>query len=309
MLRAAAVFQPGGVVVVFQQLHLIGKAEGGAHAHLIVRLILAVPAHSLALAAEHGGQGVLPGGFGHIVCDAVLIAPALLPGLAGGRVFFLFIGKVEGKPCIDHGLTAQHILIVAAGHIDVGEHLIVRLPVDDAAGATALVFLFVQAAHVLALFKIKVIVAAVTVDIRRHPRRSILGSAQTQTVQAKAEFIVILALAVLAACIHLAEQQFPVVAALAVVPVHRHAAAKVLHDDAAVLAAGDVDGVAVAVAGFIDGVGDDLKDGVGTALHAVRTKDDGRALAHTVGTFQRSDALVAIFLFFCHAAPPGPALF
>ena len=151
--------------------------------------------------------------------------------------------------------------------------------------------------------------AAVTVDIRRHPRRSILGSAQTQTVQAKAELIVILAFAVLAACIHLTEQQLPVVAAFAVVPVHRHAAAKVLHDDAAVLAAGDVDGVAVAVAGFIDGVGDDLKDGVGTALHAVRTKDDGRALAHTVGTFQRSDALVAIFLFFCHAAPPGPALF
>ena len=40
----------------------------------------------------------------------------------------------------------------------------------------------------------------------------------------------------------------------------------------------------VAVAGFINGVGHDLKDRVGTALHAVRAKDDRRALAHTVGT-------------------------
>ena len=61
----------------------------------------------------------------------------------------------------------------------------------------------------------------------------------------------------------------PVEAPLAVVPVHGHTAAKVLHNDAAVLAAGHVDGIAVAVAGFIDRVGHDLKDRVGTALHTV----------------------------------------
>lgn len=126
---------------------------------------------------------------------------------------------------------------------------------------------------------------AVAVDVGGHPGRSVLGGAQAQTVQAQAELVVVLALAILAACVHLAEQQFPVVAALAVVPVHGHAAAKVLHDDAAVLAAGHIDGVTVAVAGLIDGVGDDLKNGVGAALHTVGTKDDGRALAHTVGTF------------------------
>ena len=43
----------------------------------------------------------------------------------------------------------------------------------------------------------------------------------------------------------------------------------VLYDDAAVLAAGHVDGIAVAVTGFVDGVGHDLKDRVGTALHTV----------------------------------------
>ncbi len=125
---------------------------------------------------------------------------------------------------------------------------------------------------------------SVAVDVGGHPCRSILGGAEAQTVQAQAELVVVLALAVLTAGVHLAEQQLPVVASLAVVPVHGHAAAKVFDDDAAILAAGDVDGVTVAVAGLVDGVGDNLKDGVGAALHAVRAKDDGRALAHTVGT-------------------------
>ena len=109
------------------------------------------------------------------------------------------------------------------------------------------------------------VVIAVAVDIGGHPCRGVLGGAQTQTVQAKAELVVILAFAVLAARVHLAEQQLPVEAPLAVVPVHGHTAAKVLHNDAAVLAAGHIDGIAVAVAGFIDRVGHDLKDRVGTA--------------------------------------------
>ena len=282
VLRAAAVLQPRGVVVVFQQLYLIREAKSRTHAHLVVRLVLAVAAHGLALAAEHGGQGILPCHLGHIVRNAVLVAPALVPRLAGGGVLFLFINKVEGKPRVYHGLTAQHILIVAAGHIDIGKHLVVRLPVDDTAGAAALVGLLLQAAHVLALFKVQMVVAAVAVDIGGHPRRGVLGGAQAQTVQAKAELVVILAFAVLAACVHLAEQQLPVEAPLAVVPVHGHTAAKVLYDDATVFAAGHVDGIAVAVAGFVDGVGHDFKDRVGTALHAVRAKDDCRALAHTV---------------------------
>ena len=124
----------------------------------------------------------------------------------------------------------------------------------------------------------------IAVDVGGHPCRGVLGGAQTQTVQTQAELVVILAFAVFAACVHLAEQQLPVIASLAVVPVHGHTAAEVLHDDAAVLAAGDIDGVAVAVAGFVDGVGYDLKNRVSAAFHAVRAKDDGRALAHTVGT-------------------------
>ena len=124
----------------------------------------------------------------------------------------------------------------------------------------------------------------VPVNIRRHPFRRILRGAQAQTVQAQGVFVIVRAGGVFAARVHLAEQQLPVVASLAVVPVHGHAAAKIFHNDAAVLAAGHVDGVTVAVAGLVDGVGDDLKNGVGAALHTVGAKNNGRALAHTVGT-------------------------
>ena len=174
---AAAVLQPGGVVVVFQQLHLIGEAEGRAHLYLIFRLVLAVAAGGLALAAEHRGQGVLARRLGHVVGDAVLVAPALLPGLAGGGVFLLFVGEVQGQPRVDDGLTAQHILVIAAGHVDVGEDLVVRLPVDDTSGAAALIRFLLQAADVLALFEVQMIMIAVTVDIGRHPGRRILGGA------------------------------------------------------------------------------------------------------------------------------------
>ena len=307
VLGAAAVLQPGGVVIKLQQLHLVGKTEGGAHPHLIVGLVLPVAAGGLRLAGEHRGQRVGPGGLPDIVGDAVFVAVALLPGLAGGGVGLFFVGKGQSQPCVDHRLAAQHIFIIAGRHVDVGEHLVVRLPVDDAAGAAALVGLLFQAAHVLAPGKVQVIVEAVPVDVGGHPGRRILGGAQAQTIQAQAELIVVLALAVLAAGVHLAEQQLPVVAALAAVPVHRHSAAKVLHPDAAVLAAGHVDDLAVAVPGLVDGVGDDLKDGVGAAVHAVRAEDDCRALADPVGPLQRSNALVAVFLFFCHVVLSVPS--
>ena len=156
--------------------------------------------------------------------------------------------------------------------------------VDDAAGTAALVGFLLQAAYVLALLEVEVVVEAVAVDVGGHPCGRVLGGTQAQTVQAKAELVVVLALAVFAARVHFTEQQLPVVASLAVVPVHGHTAAKVLHDDAAILAAGDVDGVAVAVAGLVDGVGDDLKNRMGAALHTVRPEDDGRAFADAVRT-------------------------
>ena len=59
---------------------------------------------------------------------------------------------------------------------------------------------------------------AVAVDIGGHPGRGVLGGAQAQAIQAQAELVVVLALTVFAARVHLTEQQLPVVAALAVPP-------------------------------------------------------------------------------------------
>ena len=133
---------------------------------------------------------------------------------------------------------------------------------------------------------------AVPPDVGGHPLAGVLGGAKTQAVQAQGVFIVILARGVFAAGVHLAEDQLPVVAVLLGVIVHRNAAAAVLHLDAAILEAGEGDAGTVALPGLVDGVGEDLEDGVGAALHPVGAEDDCRAFAHPVGALEADDALV-----------------
>ena len=68
----------------------------------------------------------------------------------------------------------------------------------------------------------------------------------------------------------------------------------------------DIDAVAVAVACFIDGVGNNFKNGMSAALDTVGAEDDRRALSHTVRALQLADTVIAVFLlFFCHAAGPS----
>ena len=54
---------------------------------------------------------------------------------------------------------------------------------------------------------------------------------------------------------------------------------------------------AVALPGLVDGVGQDLKDGVLAALQPVGAENDSGALAHPVRALQRGNGLVIIFLF------------
>lgn len=139
---------------------------------------------------------------------------------------------------------------------------------------------------------------AIAVDIRRHPLTGVLGGAQAQTIQAEAEIIVAAALGIFAAGVQLAKDQIPVPALLSLIIIDRNAAAEVLDLDDMVREQRDIDAVAMAIARLVDGVGDDLKDGMGAALHTVRAEDDRRALAHTVGAFQLADAVIAVFLLF-----------
>ena len=129
-------------------------------------------------------------------------------------------------------------------------------------------------------WKIKALVLEpVPVNHRVKILAGILGGAGAEAVQSQGIFIVVpVAVLVLAACVQLAEHQLPVVAALRLVPVLGTAPAEVLHLNGLVLVAGDGDEVAVALPGLVDGVGQDLKDGVLTAVQTVRAEDDPRGV-------------------------------
>ena len=292
--------QPAGVVVVFQTLHGVGKCERHIHLDLIVRLVGAVAAGGGAAAEVYRRQGLIPHQLIGIVGDAVLIEIFKLFSLTAG-----FVGKYQRDAIVDDSLTAEHILEGFRRDGNVGKDLGVGLPADDRAGAPALERLLLQAAHILAFFEVEVIMEAVAVNVGGHPLARVLGGAEAQAVQAEAEIIVAAALGIFAAGVQLAKDQIPVPALLSLIVIDRNAAAEVLDLDDMVREQRDIDAVAMAIARLVNGVGDDLKDGMGAALHTVRAEDDRRALAHTVGAFQLADTVIAVFLlFFCHAAVP-----
>ena len=287
-------------MVVFQRLHGVGEGEGHVHFDLIVGLVGAVAASGGTGAEVHRGQALIANQFVDVIGDTVLVEVLVLLRVTAG-----FILENKRHTVVYHSLAAQHIFKAVGRDGDVGKDLGVRLPADDRAGALALERLLLQAAHVLAFFKVEVVVEAIAVDVGGHPLAGVLGGTQAQAIEAQAEIVVAAALGVFAAGVQLAEDKVPVPAVLSLVVVHRDAAAEVLNLNDVVGVEGDVDAVAMAVTGFIDGVGDDLKDGMGTAFHTVRAKNNGRALTHTVRAFQLADAVVAVFLlFFCHAAVP-----
>ena len=140
--------------------------------------------------------------------------------------------------------------------------------------------------------------------------RSVLGRAGTQTVQAQGIFIVLTVFAVLTTGIHLTEHQFPVIALFPFVIVHGTAAAKVLHLDAQVFVTGDDDGITMTLSSLIDGIGQNLKHRMLTALQIIGTKDNRRTLTHPLLPFEHGDTGIAIlFLLFCchfHYLPKLP---
>ena len=293
LLRGAAVFQPGGVVVVLDDVHRVGEAQRYADLYPVIVLVRPIPAGALGGEKHGGGEGGVACQLGHIVLDAVLVAEfGLLKGGAG------LIAQHEGDAGVDHGLPLEHVGIVFQRNGDVGEYLQIGLPAEFGAGLVAGGVLGVETADVFALFKVKRIFFAVPVDGGVKVFGGILGGAGTKAVQAEGELIgVAVAAAVFAAGVQFTEHQLPVVALLCVVPVHRAAPAEVLHLDGAVGVAGDDDLVAVAAAGLVDGVGEDLEHRVLAALQSVGAENNAGALTHPVGALQRGDGLVVVCFF------------
>ena len=290
-------------MVVLDDLHRVGEAEGHRQLHLVLGLVRPVAAPALGL-PEHGlGEGILPGQLPHVVHDAVVVLE-----IGGLKPPAHLVAEAEGHPGVDHRLALHHVQVEVHRDIDVGEHVQVGLPVEAGAGLFPVVGGLGQSAHVLALLKVEGVLKPVPVDDGVEVGGGVLGGAGAQAVEAQGVLVVLpLAVAVLAAGVELAEHQLPVELLLLLVPVHRAAPAEVLHLDGLVLVPCDGDQGAVALPGLVDGVGEDLENGVLTALQPVGAEDDPRTLADPVGPLQGGDGIVAVILLgggFCHWASP-----
>ena len=142
-----------------------------------------------------------------------------------------------------------------------------------------------QTAHILALFKVELILKAIPIDGGVKIFAGVLGGTGAKAVKAQGVLIVLPLRIILAAGVQLTKHQLPVVAPFLLVPVHRTTPSKVLHLNGVVGKAGDNDQLAVAFPGLVDGVGHDLKYRMLTAVQPVRAEDDPRTLSDTVRPF------------------------
>ena len=285
-------------MVVLDDGHLVGEAEGDRQLHLVLRLVRPVPSLPLSLPEHRLGEGLLPGQLGDIVQNAVLILKIGAGEFSWGGL----LPKAEGDPGVDHRLALEHVGVVVHRDVDIGKDLQVGLPADGGARLFSPVGgLLLQPADVLALLKVERVFEAVPPDGGVKVFAGVLGGAGAQAVQAQGVLVVVPVAPVLAAGVQLAEHQLPVVLLFVLVPVHRTAPALVLHLDGLVQIAGDGNQASMSLPGLVDGVGEDLKDRVLTALQAVGAENDPRTLPHPVGPLQRGDGLVSVIRFFwCH---------
>jgi len=214
----------------------------------------------------------------------------------------LLIAELEGDALVYHRLPAQHVGEILRRDGDVGEHVQVRQPAGAGAGLFRLGLgqgrLF-QFPYDLAPLKVELVFKAVPPDGDVHVPGGVLGGAGAQAIEAQGVFVVVAGeVIILAAGVQLTVHQFPVVALFLFVPVHRAAAAHILHLNRAVIVPRHSDDPAVALPGLVDGVGEDLKNRVFAAVQTVGAKNDTRPFPDPVRAFQRRDAVIAIILFF-----------
>ena len=260
-------------------LHLEGTGETQARRDLdfVVRQVVAVAATTVGLDEEGLGKVVGTDLFKDVVLDALGIAEVFLGELA----FFAFDTQTEGHVGVDHSLAAHGVAVPLFGNVDGGEYFQVWAPLDGGAGANLVGGLNLEGlllgAHHLALLEVKGILVAITPYRDVHVFGGVLGCARTQAIGAERVVVVTaLVVAVLAACVELAEDEFPVKALFGRVPIKRAAATVILHLDGAVAEGGQGDQVAVALTCLVDRVGKNLEGSMRTAIKAVRSEDDGR---------------------------------
>ena len=115
----------------------------------------------------------------------------------------------------------------------------------------------------------QLVTEAIPIDFHVHIGRGKLRCTQPQAVQAQRIGVVVAIGVILSAGIQFTEHQFPVIAIFLAVKVHGAASPEVLDRDGMVVVLGDDDFIAKARTGFVDGIGNDFKYRVCTAIHAV----------------------------------------
>ena len=211
-------------MVILDMADLLGKTEGSGDFQLHLRAVVRVPASTLGLPEGGHGEGIVPHQLLDILPDAVRIAVFLfLKGSAH------LIAELKSDTLVDHGLTAQHVPVVLHRDVDVRKDFLVRLPAEAGTCLLSVGRLFFQAANVSALFKVQVVTKAVPADGGVKIFGSVLSGTGAKAVEAQRILVVFSVFAVLAAGVHFAEHQLPVIPLFLFVVIHGTAPAEVLH--------------------------------------------------------------------------------
>ena len=156
-------FQPAGIVVVFQQIGPVGATEGNVEFHLVFRLVLTVASPALRRPHLDIRQRIIADGFLHIVRNSVLVNKFL------GFISAAVLGtQYKQQVRVDNRLPAHGIPKVFQRNADIGEHLQVGFPTNDGARVFLVIRLFFQAADVFPVFEMKRIAEAVAPDLHIH---------------------------------------------------------------------------------------------------------------------------------------------
>ena len=258
-------FQPAGIVIVFQTLYLVGKSQGNAQLHLIIRLILPVSALSLTAPVLDRGQRRFAGNFPDIVCNAIFIEELLL---CKGAVC-LFLPEHKQQVRVYNCLPPQCVTVVIIRHVNFRKDIQIRHPAGTGAGLLFPCRLFFQAANIFPFFKVQVVLIAVPNNFHIHIGRCKLGGTQTQAVESQGIGIVVLAGIIFSSGIQFTVYQFPVIPIFILVKIHRTSTAEVLYFYRVILILRHNNFSAVSCAGFINGIGNDFKNRMGTAIQTI----------------------------------------
>ena len=287
-------------MIIFQPGNAGGKTEGTIEQYLVFRLIRTVFTSALTAEGLDGGQVFLLRNFRHIICNAIVIAKFRFH-----HAFRCFIAENKFQMGIDDCLPLESIQIIIFRNGNISKYLQIRLPADDSTSIFLVILFLTETGFgpglIFALFKMQAVFHPITANGDIHIFRRILCGTGTQTIQTQRKLIVLAIHGfIFAAGIQLTEYQFPVIPLFIGIVIHWNTASMILHLNGMVRKTGNHNFIAKAFPGFINGIGQDFKYCMLTAIQSIRAKNNARTFADTVSTLECRDALIAVLIRFFH---------